>query len=259
MLNILQDHSVYRSRCTDSVTTIVEYYLQLYERYIIEYLNGEKYHENDFQRGVFILHNVFMTILTNTQNAEVAYKIGNIAILYYIEFINQISKNTPLSEIKSYSFLFENDISDNTTNITYNDVVTFVYSKTLSNIINNLVKTTMTPNLIISDYFFRINQILLSNSNINEYHKIAKCIRICIKIQFTVQQLQSLLIMIEYVNSECIPLEKILLQINVFSKYIARNNFTITPFDAMKKVTNTNFKYYVKGSSPYIFVKWFFK
>jgi hypothetical protein len=258
MLNILQEHSVYRSQCTDSVDSIVEMYLQLYERYITEYANGDNYRDQDFQVGTFVLHHVYTSVLTSTLNAEVAYKIGIVAILYYIEFINQISRNVPTpGVIRAHPLLGDEETSENTTEITYNDVIMFVYSKTLSNIISHLIKGTSSLNFTVCHYFFRINQLLIAEFELNAYHKVTKCVRSCIKTQFTVEQLQSMTIMIEYAFVERVPRDKILSLIYVFSRLVHHDRCSVVPFNAMQKVTNARFQYYIQGKTPLAFVKWF--
>ena len=255
MLNILQDHSIYRSQCTDSVDSIVEMYLQLYERYISEYSNGDNYRDQDFQTGTFVLHHVYTSVLTSTLNAEVAYKIGIVAILYYIEFINQISKNVTTSEVmRSHLLLGDGETrGEETTEITYNDVIMFVYSKTLSNIMNHLIKGT--SNFTVCHYFFRINQLLIAD--LNTYQKVTKCLRSCVQISFTVQQLQTLIIIIEYAFAEGVPRDKIISFVYVFARLVHHNRCSITPSEAMQKVTNARFRYYIQGTTPLTFVKWF--
>lgn len=250
MLDILQDQSVYRQRCTDSIIKVVDTYIQLYERYVAEYANGENYKPNDFQTGASVIHNVFAAVLTSTQNTEVAYKIGIVAVLYYIEFINQISKNIPTTK-PPHSFL---EGCENTADITYNDVVMFVYSKTLSNI---KVTVSSSPVLVLSEYFFRLNQLMISACC--DYEKVAKCIRKCVALPFTISQLQSMLIMVEYMMIERISITKILTLIYVYGGFVAKKKCNQCPSQAMKKVTNANFSFYAAGGSPYVFVKWFIK
>jgi len=137
-------------------TTLLNYYVI----YSIENIKSKNI--NIFNKGFSLISNVFVAILMYTKSLNTAIHHTQKAILYYIEYITQITD-------KDENMFF---------NLTLKDAIVYVYTKTIYDINDNIrLKHVMTKNenrtfQIMHELIENYNNLVLFISKIELFNKV---------------------------------------------------------------------------------------
>lgn len=181
--------------------------------------------------------------------------------------------------------------------ITYLEIQQFVYSKTVASVVREHSVDTHTPEmkriLTECDVLFGIGDLFVSlvsstdrvtviespvvaptvvNPSPMNFEVIQKTIFKTITIfenerdlyTLSTVQLQTLYTFLTYVvdqsktkNDASDRFDLFVIYIKLYPRILLNFNPTMTPADAMRRVNNPNFLYYIHSLSPYAFVRWF--
>ena len=114
----LTNKDIYLENCNFILNDSCNKYMTLMNHYII-LCNENKLTCEEINKGFDILSNIYITLLQQTNNLDVASHYINNSIFLYIEYLEQIKQ-------RDNEFVF--------VNLTLNDAITYIYRKSIYNI-----------------------------------------------------------------------------------------------------------------------------
>jgi len=259
----LYDTNNYKNELTNTIGDIVNKYNVL----LIEYLKfihensqciySTKYNKFIIERGLETITHVFILILYYSNNVDMAYYHGQKSFYFYVEFIEQISK-------EQHTFL----------NLSSRDASMFVYKKTIFEISNDVRKHGKAEGnqekldlLTINIQIFK-NVVYFSLQHTSSVDELVKYIEdICnklLKYKFTCEDYTIIENFIHLMNLEELQLlSKYYEIIDLFIQKYSKSN----PGSATITMTDTKLKekFYNNGNinikindTPEKFIKWIF-
>lgn len=259
----LYDTNNYKTELTNTIGDIVNKYNILlieYLKFIHENSNSissnNKYNKFIIERGLETITHVFMLILYYSNNVDMAYYHGQKSFYFYVEFIEQISK-------EQHTFL----------NLSSRDASMFVYKKTIFEISNDVRKYGKIINnqekldlLTINIRIFK-NIVYFSLQHTCSVNELVKYIEdICnklLKYKFTCQDYTIIENFIHLMNLEELQIltkyyEIIDLFIQKYSKIHPTSTTTMNEIKLKEKFYNNENENTKMNDTPEKFIKWIF-
>lgn len=205
-------------------------YIEKIANLIIKYYKETSSIREEYQNtGLKSIIHIVRLLLLYTNNIECAIYYGDLSIIYYLEFLTQITTD-------GQSFI----------KLTIRDAIIFVYKKTIFNILKESRKTTPSNNLIINTVFKKIDILLLLITKEN-YEIISKHQLSQIKQFHYSEPISNIVQILNKNNIDTIYILKILANINKFHPNISNS--------VLSKVYSYNYdSFKFKSFINYIFI-----